>query len=246
MTASSGCWDGEEFDIYPPPSYNSRSTAVSKRRHKVNHHKGAPIPWTPPSSPVRKQSLSAWRPKTATCTNSWQDFGPHDKQIKHKTSTYLEVHTFPDDSKSGKATEYFVGAEVTGLEEVAEGLVVKHLPAGTYAVFTHRLAEGGYTGCNQRMENWLKTGPYRLSPTFRFRYSMPGLKVTTPRSRLSIFFCRLRKSNRPEGCFATVNPVVQQRPWTQLSIAIDCSRNSRWQTAVLSVSRSNFRHGCRS
>ena len=124
----------------------------------------------------------------------WQDFDLHDKQIKHKTSTYLEVHTFPDDQKSGKATEYFVGAEVTGLEEVAEGLVVKHLPAGTYAVFTHRLAEGGYTGCNERMENWLKTGPYQLSPNLS----------------VQVFDARFKGNDNPESVIDFLLPVKEK------------------------------------
>jgi AraC family transcriptional regulator len=71
------------------------------------------------------------------------------------------VHRFLPDR-----VEVTVAFEVSQIGAVPEGMEVKRLPAGQYAVFTHRLANGGYEGLNPVMDNWLKTGPYEHSDNF--------------------------------------------------------------------------------
>ena len=92
----------------------------------------------------------------------WQAFDACADQIKHRIpGMYYEVHTHADDPES--APEYFVSVAVAAAEGIPDGLTVKRLPAGQYAVFTHRLADGGFTGCNAAMNDWLARGPYRLT-----------------------------------------------------------------------------------
>lgn len=72
-----------------------------------------------------------------------------------------ELHRFLKDS-----IEVTVGEAVTQADSIPEGMSVIHVPAGQYAIFTHRLANGGYEGLNLVMEKWLTTGPYEHSDNF--------------------------------------------------------------------------------
>lgn len=94
----------------------------------------------------------------------WARFDQLSAQITQQVpNAWYEVHTFADDPQSTEP-EYFAGVEVTGVEAVPVGAVVKRLQAGQYAVFTHRLANGGYAGLNATMESWLANGEYQLAP----------------------------------------------------------------------------------
>ena len=84
----------------------------------------------------------------------WAKFGEKERAIRHKIEgTTYEWHDWD-------ARKCMVAAEVTQVESVPEGMSVMHLPAGQYAIFTHRLASGGYEGLNSIMHEWLTTGPY--------------------------------------------------------------------------------------
>lgn len=85
---------------------------------------------------------------------TWVKFEEKEKDVKHKVGrTTYEWHAW-------NAHECMVAVEVTAVDAVPEGMSVMRLPAAQYAVFTHRLANGGYTGLNSAMDNWLATGPY--------------------------------------------------------------------------------------
>lgn len=86
----------------------------------------------------------------------WTKYSEKEKDIKHKVEgAGYELHRFLKDS-----IEVTVATEVTQAEAIPEGMSVIHVPAGQYAVFTHRLANGGYEGLNPVMNKWLTTGAY--------------------------------------------------------------------------------------
>jgi AraC family transcriptional regulator len=92
----------------------------------------------------------------------WMKYSEREKAIPNRVEgTGYELHRFLKDS-----VEVTVGAEVTSADAVPEGLTVIRVPAGQYAVFTHRLANGGYEGLNPVMDQWLTTGPYEQSDNF--------------------------------------------------------------------------------
>lgn len=92
----------------------------------------------------------------------WVNYAQQQEAISNKVDgAGYELHRFLEDK-----TEVTVGTEVTQASGVPEGMTVTHVPAGQYAVFTHRLADGGYEGLNLVMENWLTTGPYEKSDNF--------------------------------------------------------------------------------
>ncbi len=127
----------------------------------------------------------------------WQAFDAFDKQIKHKAAPaiYYEVHTFPDDPHSGQAPEYLVGVVVTQAEDIPAGALVRRLPAGAYAVFTHHLANGGFTGCNEAMDAWLKNRPYQLSPNMS----------------IQVFDDRFKGPNNPESIIDFLLPIREKK-----------------------------------
>lgn len=92
----------------------------------------------------------------------WMKYSEKAGPIKHKVEgAGYELHRFLQDK-----TEVTVGEAVTEADVVPEGMTVIHIPAGQYAVFTHRLANGGFEGLNPVMEKWLTTGPYEKSDNF--------------------------------------------------------------------------------
>lgn len=102
----------------------------------------------------------------------WMKYEEKDKAIAHKVEgTGYELHRFLKDS-----VQVTVGTEVTNADSVPEGLTVTRVPAGQYAVFTHRLANGGYEGLNPVMDKWLKTGPYEQADSFIIEVYGPRFK----------------------------------------------------------------------
>lgn len=85
----------------------------------------------------------------------WIKFMEKEKDIKNRVEgTSYEWHAWAE-------RKCMVAAEVTEVSDIPEGTCVMRLPAGQqYAIFTHRLANGGYEGLNSVMHNWLTTGPY--------------------------------------------------------------------------------------
>lgn len=123
----------------------------------------------------------------------WQAFDTQEIEINHKVDgTYYELRTYPEGPQSGKAPEYLAGVEVTVEEEIPEGLVVRRLPAGRYAVFTHCLADGGFAGCNDAMNAWLENGPYKLSAN----------------ASIQVFDARFKGPENPESVIDFLLPVV--------------------------------------
>ncbi len=92
----------------------------------------------------------------------WTKFSEREKDIKNKIDGMgYELHRFLKDK-----IEVTVGIAVTEADLVPDGMTVIHVPAGQYAIFTHRLVNGGYEGLNSVMEEWLQTGPYEHSDNF--------------------------------------------------------------------------------
>lgn len=94
----------------------------------------------------------------------WMRFMSREGQIPQAIAgVAYEVHTHIPAASPTQLQECFVGLQVSGVGDIPTGMVVKCLPPARYAVFTHRLANGGYTGANADMAAWLRSGPYQHS-----------------------------------------------------------------------------------
>jgi predicted transcriptional regulator YdeE len=81
----------------------------------------------------------------------WDAFTANDHLINHTVGEVgYELHAYSKHSSPGDHYHMFV----------------KILPACEYAVFTHRLADEGYEGANEPINNWLETGPYERAYYF--------------------------------------------------------------------------------
>jgi AraC family transcriptional regulator len=88
----------------------------------------------------------------------WDAFMRIEKEIKNaKPDVGYEMHIFPENSTK---RHIMVGVEVNSFDDQPIETFAKTIPAGLYAVFTHRLANGGYTGANEDMDTWLKESEY--------------------------------------------------------------------------------------
>ena len=93
----------------------------------------------------------------------WKRFHAAEDTIQDRIEgTYYELHEHPAGEHEWKDVEIMIGVLVTKRGVVAEGLSVKVLPPSRYAVFTHRVADGGYEGANEAMNTWLDRGPYKM------------------------------------------------------------------------------------
>ncbi len=89
----------------------------------------------------------------------WDVFMRIEKDIRHaKPDVGYELRIYPESSAK---CHVLVGVEVKSFEDQPMETFAKTIPAGLYAVFTHRLANGGYTGANEGMDTWLKESEYR-------------------------------------------------------------------------------------
>jgi AraC family transcriptional regulator len=59
-----------------------------------------------------------------------------------------------------------VGVEVTDVQDLPDFMFAKVVPPCTYAVFTHRLADGGYEGANAPIDAWMSAGEYERAHDF--------------------------------------------------------------------------------
>jgi len=101
----------------------------------------------------------------------WDVFMRLEKTIKHANlSVGYEIHIFPDNSEKSQKYHVMVGVEVEEFEDLPLETFAKTIPASTYAVFTHRLADGGYTGANDRMDKWLNESDYKLAFPYSIQY----------------------------------------------------------------------------
>ncbi len=97
----------------------------------------------------------------------WRAFIANDKLVKHTVEGVgYELHAYEADFEYGKPFYCFVGVEVTQLEGLPDIMFAKVLPPCTYAVFTHRLADGGYGGANEPIDAWMRAAPYERAHAF--------------------------------------------------------------------------------
>ena len=89
----------------------------------------------------------------------WDIFMRIEKAIQHvKPSVGYELHVYPENTSK---CHVMVGVEVEKFDDQPIETFTKTIPGGLYAVFTHRLANGGYTGANDDMDTWLTESEYR-------------------------------------------------------------------------------------
>lgn len=94
----------------------------------------------------------------------WNRFTAAEALVKHKVEgAGYELHIHPEGDNSWQGYTLMVGVQVTKVEDLPHEMFVKVLPACRYAVFTHKLSQGGYEGANAQMNAWLESGPYRLA-----------------------------------------------------------------------------------
>jgi AraC family transcriptional regulator len=87
---------------------------------------------------------------------TWQRFLEHDEPIPAAIDGHtFELHSYPDGHVCGAPFWLMVGVEAERLEPLPPALHAKLLPSRRYAVFTHRLADGGFEGANEPIEQWL-------------------------------------------------------------------------------------------
>jgi len=93
-------------------------------------------------------------------------------RIKHArhAATSVEVHLYSEDAIETGNWEIFVGIEVDRLEGVPLELVVKILPASTYAVFTLEGDEIGDDWNNLVYTQWMPESGYELAYSYAFQY----------------------------------------------------------------------------
>jgi AraC family transcriptional regulator len=93
----------------------------------------------------------------------WQRFEAGADGIANRVQGVgYELHWYPAGEHDWQDVTVMVGVQVTEPGAIPDGMAARTLPASRYAVFTHRLAEGGYEGANAAMDAWLEAGPYRL------------------------------------------------------------------------------------
>ncbi len=83
--------------------------------------------------------------------------------------TMYEVHTEHDETDQKGNFEVFVGKEVDTLDKVPVELLVKVLPASTYAVFTLKGADITSDWPRAVYQEWLPASDYRLAHPFGFQ-----------------------------------------------------------------------------
>ncbi len=95
----------------------------------------------------------------------------HPHSIKHVANSKIayEVHVEHEETTLKGYFEVFVGVEVTQLEEVPIELLVKILPASTYAVFTLRGQQILSDWSREIYQHWLPGSGYRCAYPYAFQ-----------------------------------------------------------------------------
>ena len=97
----------------------------------------------------------------------WEAFIESDKLVEHAVEGVgYEIHAYPADFEYGQPFYCFVGVEVTRLKDLPDVMFAKVLAPCAYAVFTHRLADGGYEGANEPIDAWMRTAPFERAHNF--------------------------------------------------------------------------------
>jgi AraC family transcriptional regulator len=116
----------------------------------------------------------------------WQRFMGHERDVPHRVPGHAyELHV--EDGGSPPMHVCLVGAEVDRLAARPDVLVAKIVPAGRFAVFTHRMGDGSFRQAFERVYAWLETSDY--APAGRFdlqRYDERFLGPEEPESILEI------------------------------------------------------------
>jgi AraC family transcriptional regulator len=94
------------------------------------------------------------------------------ERIKHVRcpSTSVEAHVYGDDALVTGTWEIFIGVEVGRLEDVPLELVVKVLPASTYAVFTLEGEAIGGDWNSLIYTEWMPDSGYEMAHSYAFQY----------------------------------------------------------------------------
>jgi AraC family transcriptional regulator len=95
--------------------------------------------------------------------------GEHIKHVK-LPATSVEAHVYSDDALETGNWEIFAGIEVEALEEVPLELVVKILPACTYAIFTLQGEEIGGDWNTLIYSQWMPDSGYEMAHNYAFQY----------------------------------------------------------------------------
>lgn len=82
----------------------------------------------------------------------WDSFEACRQEIKHKkTEVGYELHL-----PVQKNHFCLTGVEVTKVEDLPLKCFAKTIPAGEYAVFTHKFSQGGFPEAYKQMDEWIK------------------------------------------------------------------------------------------
>jgi predicted transcriptional regulator YdeE len=134
--------------------------------------------------------------KGADISALWKRFHAAESTIRNRIEgSYYELHEHFAGEHGWKDVNVIVGVQVTEPGDLTEGLSVRVLPPSRYAVFTHRLADGGYEGANDAMNAWLDRGPYRMPRDLSIqRFEVSRFKGgTAPDSEIDFLLPVVRK-----------------------------------------------------
>jgi len=134
--------------------------------------------------------------KGADISALWKRFHAAETAVQNRIEgTYYELHEHPAGEHEWKDVSIIVGVRVTEPGDLPEGLSVRALPPSRYAVFTHRLADGGYKGANGAMNAWLDGGLYRMPSNLSIqRFEISRFKGSTaPDSEIDFLLPVVRK-----------------------------------------------------
>jgi predicted transcriptional regulator YdeE len=97
----------------------------------------------------------------------WEAFTANDHLIEHTVGEVgYELHAYPKGFSADDPYHIMVGVEVSEIKVLPEIMFAKTLPACDYAVFAHRLGDGGYAGANEPIYHWLESGAYQRAYNF--------------------------------------------------------------------------------
>lgn len=86
----------------------------------------------------------------------WDSFEGYSEAIKHKQpDVWYELHI--DD---GNCHYCLTGIEVAKVEDLPLHCFAKTIPAGEYAVFSHKISQGGFPAAYRQIKQWLEENGY--------------------------------------------------------------------------------------
>jgi AraC family transcriptional regulator len=118
----------------------------------------------------------------------WQEFTAGEKAIEHVVEGVgYEVQTYPEGHTAGQPFYCFVGVEVRTAGDLPPAMVARPLPAGRYAIFTHRSAEG-FDRINREIDQWLEDGAYKPAHDFSVQVYGPAFRgMDDPTSEIEMW-----------------------------------------------------------